>query len=88
MSRPRADVPYRARPAAPWHDKLLHLPAFLREPEQEEEPSAADLAEAFAMTGFFLSRHVLEPRGLAMLDARGSFVSAVVNARQGARAVW
>ena len=39
------------------------------------------------MTGFFLSRHVLDPRGLAMLDARGSFVSAVVNARQGARAV-
>jgi DNA repair protein RecO (recombination protein O) len=71
----------------PWHDKLLHLPAFLREPEQGEEPSAADLAEAFAMTGFFLSRHVLEPRGLAMLDARGSFVNAVVNARQGARAV-
>ena len=71
----------------PWQDKLLRLPAFLGEPEPAEEPSAADLADAFAMTGFFLSRHVLEPRGLAMPDARGSFVSAAVGARQVAHAV-
>src|SRR5882757_3044055 len=64
----------------PWHDKLLRLPAFLGEPEPAEEPSAADLADAFAMSGFFLSRHVLEPRGLALPDARSGFVNAVVNA--------
>ena len=34
---------------------------------------------AFAVTGFFLSRHVLEPRGLALPDARGSFINAVLN---------
>jgi DNA repair protein RecO (recombination protein O) len=71
----------------PWRDKLLRLPAFLGEPEPVEEPSAGDLADAFALTGFFLSRHVLEPRGLTLPDARGSFVSAVVNARQVARVV-
>jgi DNA repair protein RecO (recombination protein O) len=71
----------------PWRDKLLRLPAFLGEPEPAEEPSAVDLADAFAMTGFFLSRHVLEPRGLTLPDARGSFVSAAVSARQLARAV-
>jgi DNA repair protein RecO (recombination protein O) len=71
----------------PWRDKLLRLPAFLAEPEPAEEPSAVDLADAFAMTGFFLSRHVLEPRGLTLPDARGSFVSAAVSARQLARAV-
>jgi DNA repair protein RecO (recombination protein O) len=63
----------------PWHDKLLRLPAFLAEPEAAEEPSAADLLDGFAMTGFFLQRHVLEPRGLTLPDARASFVSAVVN---------
>ena len=77
----------------PWRDKLLRLPAFLGEGEQTEEPpaahgpSAGDLADAFAMTGFFLSRHVLEPRGLSLPDARGSFVNAVVSARQAPRAV-
>jgi DNA repair protein RecO (recombination protein O) len=77
----------------PWQDKLLRLPAFLGEgepadgPSAAEEPSASDLADAFAMTGFFLSRHVLEPRGLALPDARRSFVSAAVGARQVARAV-
>jgi DNA repair protein RecO (recombination protein O) len=71
----------------PWRDKLLRLPAFLGEPEPAEEPSAADLADGFAVTGFFLLRHVLEPRGLTMPDARGSFVSAAVNARQVAPAI-
>jgi DNA repair protein RecO (recombination protein O) len=71
----------------PWHDRLLRLPAFLGEPEPAEAPSAADLADGFAMTGFFLQRYVLEPRGLAMLEARGSFVNAVVSAREVAPAI-
>lgn len=68
--------------AGPWRDKLLRLPPFLSEEAPAELPSAADLADGFAVTGFFLSRHVLEPRGLALLDARGSFVKAVVAALQ------
>jgi DNA repair protein RecO (recombination protein O) len=71
----------------PWHDRLLRLPAFLGEPAPEEVPSAADLADGFAMTGFFLERYVLAPRGLTMLEARGSFVSAVVSARAVASAI-
>jgi DNA repair protein RecO (recombination protein O) len=71
----------------PWHDKLLRLPAFLGEPEAAGEPSAADLADGFAVTGFFLQRHVLEPRGLAMPDARGGFVNAVVSAQQAVPAI-
>jgi DNA repair protein RecO (recombination protein O) len=71
----------------PWQDKLLRLPAFLGEGEPADAPSAGDLADAFAMTAFFLSRHVLEPRGLTLPDARASFVNAVVSARQVARAV-
>jgi DNA repair protein RecO (recombination protein O) len=63
----------------PWRDKLLRLPGFLGE-TPATEPSAADLSDGFAMTGFFLSRHVFEPRGLALPDARASFISAVANA--------
>jgi DNA repair protein RecO (recombination protein O) len=71
----------------PWHDRLLRLPAFLSEPMPEEAPSAADLADGFAMTGFFLTRYVLEPRGLALPEARGAFVSAVVRAHAAAPAI-
>jgi DNA repair protein RecO (recombination protein O) len=63
----------------PWADKLLRLPAFLREAEEGALPAAGDLADAFAITGFFLVRHAFEPRGLTMPDARASFVAAAVN---------
>ena len=69
----------------PWQDKLLRLPGFLGE-TPATEPSAADLTDGFAITGFFLSRHVFEPRGLALPDARASFINAVTNAGTRARA--
>ena len=40
--------------------------------------SAADLADAFALTGFFLDRHAFAPRGLAVPDARARFLAAVL----------
>ena len=61
----------------PWQDKLLRLPSFLGDPACE--PTADDLADGFAVTGFFLLRDVFEPRRLALPDARGSFISAVLN---------
>ena len=63
----------------PWRDRMLRLPAFLRG-EFENQPAADDLGDAFALTGFFLARHVLEPRGLPMHDARASFINAVLRA--------
>jgi DNA repair protein RecO (recombination protein O) len=63
----------------PWHDRLLPLPAFLRGEEGASEPSPDDLAAGFALTGFFLSRHAFEPRGLAIADAREGFIAAVLN---------
>lgn len=62
----------------PWRDRLLRLPAFLSE---EAHPSMDDLADGFQLTGFFLMRHVLEPRGLAFADARDGFVAAVLGRR-------
>src|SRR6516162_3743024 len=60
----------------PWKDRLLLLPAFLRE-AVAGDPSPQDLANGFMLTGFFLARHVLEPRGLSLADARASFIAAL-----------
>jgi DNA repair protein RecO (recombination protein O) len=62
----------------PWRDRMLRLPAFLHSEEEARELAADELTDAFALTGFFLERHVLEPRGLPMHDARASFINAVV----------
>ena len=58
-----------------YRDKLLRLPGFLH--TQSERESAADLADAFALTGFFLDRHAFAPRGLALPEARARFVTAL-----------
>ncbi len=69
----------------PWHDRLLRLPSFVMGelPLDASIPSADELADGFALTGFFLARYVLEPRGLAFADAREGFVSAVLGRRAG-----
>jgi DNA repair protein RecO (recombination protein O) len=63
----------------PWRDKLMRLPAFLAE-DGGAEPSATDVANGFEITGFFLARHVFEPRGLALPDARRYFIAAITRA--------
>jgi DNA repair protein RecO (recombination protein O) len=69
----------------PWHDRLLRLPSFLAGAEPLVQPSEADLVDAFTITSFFLSRHVLEPRGLDLSDARDAFVSATLAAIERSR---
>ena len=67
---------------APFHDRLLRLPAFLRQDEAAANGwSDQDLSDGFALTGFFLLRHVLEPRGQGHSDAREGFVNAVMRRR-------
>jgi DNA repair protein RecO (recombination protein O) len=59
-----------------YRDKLMRLPDFLR---MEGEPaSAADIADAFTLTGYFLDRRAFAPRGLPLPDARARFVTAVL----------
>jgi len=43
-----------------------------------EEVSPDELAAGFALTGFFLARHLFEPRGLALPDSRAHFLTAVL----------
>ena len=63
---------------APYADKMLRLPAFLGAPDAV--PAGRDLADGFALTGLFLSRYVLEPRGLALADERAHFIAALTRA--------
>jgi DNA repair protein RecO (recombination protein O) len=62
----------------PWRDRLLRLPPFLRLGEERAGGwSDQDLQDGFALTGLFLLRHVLEPRGQGHSDARAGFINAV-----------
>jgi len=69
----------------PWRDKLLPLPDFLQSAESPPvlatKLAAQELANAFALTGFFLARDVFEPRGLPLPEARAHFLSAALNPR-------
>lgn len=66
----------------PWRDRLLRLPPFLQEmdvtmfPQDENE-----IADGFRLTGLFLLRNVLEPRGQTHPDARDGFIAAVARSR-------
>jgi DNA repair protein RecO (recombination protein O) len=62
----------------PYREKLLRLPEFLH--NDDRTASSVDLADAFALTGFFLDRHAFAPRGLALPDARAYFVAAITRA--------
>jgi len=72
----------------PWRDRLLRLPPFLRR-SQGQEPqrdrindlSDQDLRDGFLLTGRFLLRHVLEPRGQGHSDARDGFINVVTKRR-------
>jgi DNA repair protein RecO (recombination protein O) len=69
----------------PWADKMLRLPAFLR--ERDAQPAGRDLDDGFVLTGFFLARHVLEPRGLALSGERAHFIAAILRGPRSALAV-
>jgi len=62
---------------APWAERLLALPAFLRD-GWEAPPSAGDVADALALTGYFLDARVAPglPRR-ALPAARARAVAAI-----------
>ncbi len=71
---------------APWAGKMLALPAFLssegraRETDTAEREIGVEIGQAFALTGYFLARHVWEPRAIAPPDQRSAFVTAIARA--------
>jgi DNA repair protein RecO (recombination protein O) len=66
----------------PWRDRLMRLPPFLRQGETPgNDWSEQDLQDGFQLTGRFLLRHVLEPRGQGHSDARDGFINSVTRQR-------
>jgi DNA repair protein RecO (recombination protein O) len=61
----------------PWRDRLLRLPPFLRQGEVQGDLTDQDIQDGFRLTGLFLLRHVLEPRGQSHSDARAGFINAL-----------
>ncbi|TXJ14614.1 MAG: DNA repair protein RecO, partial [Afipia sp.] len=71
----------------PWRDRLLRLPPFLRENDDGSNGwSGQDIEDGFRLTGIFLLRNVLEPRGQGHSDAREGFIAAVIRPRTRAAA--
>lgn len=59
----------------PYADRMLRLPAFVQ--DEAAAASGTDLADGFALSGYFLTRHVLAPRGLELADERAHFIAAL-----------
>ena len=64
----------------PYRDRMLALPRFLVE-APGATPDVADILAAFRLTGYFLDRHVYEPRGLEPPGARASFLALLARSR-------
>jgi DNA repair protein RecO (recombination protein O) len=64
---PRSGRAVSAEAGAPYQDRLFRLPAFLA---QGGGASAQDVADAMKITGYFLNRHVFEPRGVSFPEQR------------------
>lgn len=58
----------------PWKERMFALPQFLSGSVRPDMPAIQD---GFRLAGFFLARHVYEPRGIAEPEARAGFIAAV-----------
>ena len=75
---PRTGRALSREAGAPWRDRLLALPPFLRDDEILVAPPLEELAAGFALTGHFLAREVFEPRGGGALKAREAYLAKVL----------
>ena len=57
----------------PYRDRLLRLPGFLL--SAARTPHRAEVCDGFALTGYFLERHLLAPRGLPVPEARSRILA-------------
>lgn len=71
---PKSGRAVSAEAGAPYADKMLPLPAFLRSGTASAS-SPHDVAEALKLTGYFLERYVLAPRGMNLSESRAAIVS-------------
>ena len=62
----------------PWADRMLSLPGFLNRHDKAwgRIPQTPDLRDGFALSGFFLDRHIYGPRGIRPPDERQGFIKS------------
>jgi DNA repair protein RecO (recombination protein O) len=63
----------------PYAQKLYALPQFLLG-QFDPPPTIDDICAGFALTGYFLNRHVFEPRGLQAPESRERLVRRIAEA--------
>ena len=77
---PRSARAVSLQAGEPYRDRLLVLPAFLREPGREpgreigREPDPDEVLAGFVLTGHFLMRDVFAPRGLPLPACRDALL--------------
>jgi DNA repair protein RecO (recombination protein O) len=59
----------------PFSDKLLVLPSFLLNPQNQT--TSGDIADGFALTGHFIAREILDPMRKTMPEARARLIFAL-----------
>ena len=79
---PRSGRAVSAAAAAPYRDRLLSLPGFLRAALGEAAdpvtpPTPADVADGLILTGYFFDRNVFAPQHQALPQARTRFVDLI-----------
>jgi DNA repair protein RecO (recombination protein O) len=70
---PRSGQAVSREAGAPYRDKLLPLPAFLKHGSEIGEPAVNEIAEGLAMTSYFLCAHVFSEGSRPMPRAREDF---------------
>lgn len=76
---PRSGRAVSRSAGAPYRDRLLALPAFLRAAADEAVPDDRALAEALRLTGHFLDRHVAEPRAVPLSPSRAALAALLAD---------
>ena len=77
---PRSGRAVSREAGAPYREKLLPLPDFLRDgaadrPRDGNAPPLADLLAGFKLTGFFLHRDLTAPRNASLPPAREAYLA-------------
>lgn len=74
---PRSGRAVSREAGAPYHEKLLPLPAFLHVPEAGIPPDLAEILDSLRLTGYFLDAWLLSPHEKRFPAARGRLVNAL-----------
>lgn len=74
---PRSGQAVSAEAGAPYRDRMLRLPSFLRQADIYGRPAPEDVLDGLALTGFFLDHRIFAPHGRKMPAARSRYVDVL-----------